>query len=85
MSKTLKKQNKKLKPQVVICDWEDHWSAQASWQNNDDHTPLIVKSAGIKIYEDRKVLQISTHVDPEGKCGNIMTILKKCIVKRRDL
>ena len=87
MSNAKKKPTKKFeKPKIVSLDWEDHWSGGGSWNIEKDHNPLICKAAGIVIYEDRKVIQLSTHVDPASEThGNIMTILKKCVTKRKNL
>jgi len=91
MSKTKKKQNKKLRKHsanpVEIVEWEDHWAVGSSWHEGGiDRNPLIVKSAGIRVYEDKKVLQITPMMNSESlNPGSIVTILKKCITKRKTL
>ena len=79
-----KKQTKKSGPTVEIVEWNDHWTSNHRWETELDHTPTVVKSAGIKVYEDKQVLQISTNVF-ENQHGPILTILKNCIVKRKTL
>lgn len=89
-SKTSRTRKPKTKsgPIVEIVDWEDHWTTATggSWTVGGglDHLPLIVHSAGIRVYEDKKVLQITTH-SCEEKTGVVLTILKNCIVKRRTI
>ena len=87
MSKVKGKRSKKLSSigKVAIVDWEDHWSSNDGWEHVQDHTPMVCKSAGIIAYEDKKVLQITSAVDPAGKVSGVMTILKKNITKRRTV
>lgn len=90
MSKTKEKQKKKLRKvsanPVEIVSWEDHWAgAEQGWHEELSRTPMIIESAGMRIYEDKAVLQISPMIDPQGSHGSVLTILKKCITKRRTL
>ena len=89
MSKTTAKPKKKFSTigKIAVVEFDDHWSRADGWNyTHNDHAPLVIKGAGIIIHEDDKVLQITTHQNKETNgVGNIMTILKKCITKRKNI
>lgn len=78
-----------MKRQLIYIEWEDHVGYNGSWTSFSevDNKPIIIKSVGWLLKEDKKSLTISSCIDTQdfkqGKC--ISTILKNCIVRRKKL
>lgn len=74
-------------PPIAVIDWKDHWASTGSWQASDNtaRTPLIIRSAGLIIYEDKQVVQLTYMYSEENNHGGFITILKNCIVSRWEV
>jgi hypothetical protein len=77
---------KKKYLKLLYVEWADHWSGKDSaWYFIEDLElePLICRSVGWLVAETKDVLVLSATLDPNGKTGQRMNILKSCIKKRR--
>ena len=87
MSKKKKKLTENSLPIEKIV-WKDHFSSQlkSGWQGADlDITPVVVTSVGHKVVEDKEVVALSQNADQSGTHGNVIAILKNCIISRKTL
>jgi len=76
------------KTHFVFVEWEDHSSTSGdNLSAGDIHDTLIVRSSGMYVSEDRKVLKLSEDQNPDDPTDNRsgFTILKKNIVERTDV
>lgn len=76
----------------ITIDWVDSYGALAGWQEIEGFTPelLTVKSSGVVVYEDDKIISIAQNYAKETKytpeqANGIMTIPKACILKITSL
>jgi len=70
----------------VTVWWEDHSEIPGdNLSAADSPGPLIVRTSGAFLKEDRKVLILAKDFLVENDVRGVFTILKKCIVRRRDI
>lgn len=86
-----KKKNQTKKSGLTIIHWDDHYSSTLTrgWKGQGDDiilTPVLVKSAGYVVKEDKDVVMLAQNFDASGEVfGNIIAIIKSCIKKREVL
>lgn len=75
----------RTKTHDVTVWWEDHSEVPGdNLSAKDSPGPLIVRTSGAFLREDRKVLIIAKDFMAFDDVRGVFTILKKCIVRRRD-
>ena len=78
-------------PTAIYVEWEDHCQVVAqgsSWMGVNDvrNEPSVIKSLGWIVKEDKDYLTIAGCHDTEGgDIKGVSTIIKSCIVKRKNL
>lgn len=83
-----KKQNKDKHLPLLHVEWFDHAvSGTGSWRAIDDVGvySLTCFSVGWLVDETKDAIALATNVASNGTVGEIMTILKSCIIKRETL
>lgn len=75
-----------MKPKVLYVEWDDHCS-ERGWVDgeNVDGKPLRMTSVGVLMKETKTTVVISTTRAEGERFISPLTIIKKCIVKRRWL
>lgn len=78
--------NKTGKRQVLEVEWYDHASC-GGWRDFDEipKTALLCRSVGYRMYEDSKMLILSTTMAETKRSTDHMGIVKSCIIKRRRI
>lgn len=74
---------------LLDVTWKDHAVSGKGegWRNMDNvkvHS-LICYSVGYLVDEDDTAIALAGNVSADGAVGEITTILKSCIVKRKEL
>src|SRR5258706_5224881 len=69
--------------------WKDHSVAAqgASWKSFDEAkvAPILIYSVGYLVDETDEAIALAQNVGTNGMVSEVMTILKSCIVKRKEL
>ena len=89
MNKKKKNNSKTSKNSLELLrvEWLDHWSSNG-WQPSEvDITALPIVTVGFKAQETKDMLLLAQNADYQQKPtkGNVMSIIKKCIVSRKKL
>jgi hypothetical protein len=81
---------KKLK--IVEIEWEDAWTSPNTFNKQElkDSKPLILKSSGYLIHEDKQKVVLSSdsyepNIDGEECWRHVMSIPKDNVKRRRTL
>lgn len=84
---TFLRREEKLNFKLEYIIWKDHTSTESGWKELEDGKPtsLLVHSVGWCTGEDEEAIAIAQNVGANNSLGNIMTILKSCIVHREIL
>ena len=70
----------------VTVWWEDHSEVPGdNLSAADSPGSIIVRTSGAFLREDRKVLVLGKDFLAKDDVRDVFTILKKCIVRRRDI
>lgn len=93
MTKKKKKPNEKLKSssgtplEIWEIEWADHTASRGGWQDYVEWKPTIVlcKTLGYKVYEDKEVVTLALTQSNNGNISDMMTIIKKCIIKKKQI
>lgn len=84
----MKKGDTKTLP-LVHVEWRDHVLSGSSdnWNSIDGVSvrALTCYSVGYQVAEDGEVIALAQNVGENGTVGEIMTILRSCIVKMEEL
>ena len=72
---------------TLYIEWEDSISLSGQiWHKQDNPVaPIICKTAGFVIEENKRSITIASHITPAGGMAGDITIPKRAITKRRIL
>lgn len=86
MSKTKGKLGPKSETGWIKVEWEDHFSNiyRQGWSESD-LMPVVVTSVGVVLAENKKVLALAQNKSNGDHFGNVINILKRCIISRKKV
>lgn len=72
---------------LLHVEWKDHAVNKGSWASIDEIKvlPVIVCSVGYLVDEDKEAIAIAQSVSNGGNVSDTLTILKSCIVEKKEL
>lgn len=81
---------KKIKRHIEHIIWEDHSGGTMSWEDLDEvakrnEGQYYIHTVGVVIAENKNAVTMVQSLACNGMAGHHMTILKRCILKRKKL